>query len=137
MGADLWIEVIGFKATDGNQIDRTWARWALAWARQAVEDNAFLSEANQLNNYPNLAEFKRVLFSDLDEVEQAAFGSHREATTVPGGGGIVLLVAGGMSGGDSPSELFESLCRLKSAGVIPDARWPKPKDACPPTNPVA
>ena len=41
MGADLWIEAIGFKATDDNQIDQAWARRALAWARQAVEDNTF------------------------------------------------------------------------------------------------
>jgi hypothetical protein len=33
MGADMWIEAIGFKAADNNQIDPGWARWALARAQ--------------------------------------------------------------------------------------------------------
>jgi hypothetical protein len=72
-----------------------------------------------------LHEYKHGLIAALDDIESAAFGNHRQAAIVEGGGGIVLLLAGGMSWGDPPTELFDSMSRLLEADVIADARWPR------------
>lgn len=136
MGADLWIESIGFKATANNQIDPDWARWALARASNAIQaiDAAFLARINedQGNDYPSVGEYKQLLQSDLKDVEVAVFEHHRHAATVVGGGGIVLLISGGLSWGDVPTELFQSMFRLQEAAVLPDVRWPEPPDAAVP-----
>jgi hypothetical protein len=133
MGADMCIESIAFKATPQNEIDEESAKQALDRARKAITtiDEPFLATINdeQCNDYQSLAEYQSILLGDLEAVELALFGVHRQAMTLVGGHGIVLLVAGGMSWGDSPTELFESMYRLQEAGVIPDARWPDPPDA--------
>lgn len=128
MGADLWMESIGFKAIGTHQIDLEWARSALAQATEAIAriDEHFLARINQEgNDYPNLADYRKTLLSDLKDVEQAVFDHHRHAAVLPAGNGIVLLVSGGLSWGDAPTELFESMFRLQEAEVFPDARWPK------------
>jgi hypothetical protein len=47
---------------------------------------------------------------------------------VEGGNGVILLISGGLSWGDPPGELFNSMSRTVEAGVFPDARWPEPQD---------
>lgn len=139
MGADLWMESIGFKVIGTHQIDLEWARSALAQAREAIApiDELFLARINQEgNDYPNLADYQKTLLSDLKDVEQAVLDHHRHAAVLPAGNGILLLVSGGLSWGDAPTELFESLCRLQESQVFPDARWPDMPDATPPLAPT-
>jgi hypothetical protein len=139
MGADTCLEAIGFKAADNNQIDPDWARSALTRAKEAIEaiDEKFLAQINEDfgNDYPDLAEYKKTLLSDLQDLELAVFQTHRHAVSIAGGGGVVLLVSGGLSWGDAPTELFESMFRLQEAAVFPDARWPEPADGGP-SNPI-
>jgi hypothetical protein len=126
MGADLLIQSIGMKAKDG-RLDEEWAKAEFAKTRQAIAavDDAGLAEANSMDgdSYANLDDYKETLSDDLAAVESAAFGNQRSAATVHGGGGVILLLSGGLSWGDPPSELFDSMSRLQEAGVLPDSRW--------------
>jgi hypothetical protein len=131
MGADLLIESIAFKAADCTKrlvVDEQWAAGAFEQARRAIDalDEAFLARINdeQYNDYPDLAHYKQLLMSDLDEVGNAALAGHRQAATIQGGKGILLLISGGLSWGGPPSDLFESMSRLNEAGVLSDAGWP-------------
>ena len=137
MGADLLIESIGFKArNDRCLIDEEWAVAAFDQARKAIAaiDVAPLDELERGYQYADVDEYKAELMKDLAEIEQATGGSCRQAAMIDGGGGVILLVAGGMSWGESPSELFESMSRVVEAKVFPDARWPPDPCHDPTTN---
>jgi hypothetical protein len=130
MGADLLIMSIGLTAKKRYEVDEESAKSAFAKAREAIAaiDDKTLAAINTEPGIPyaDVESCKRTLLDDLADVEAAALGSHRQAAIVEGGGGIVLLLSGGLSWGDSPSELFESMSRLLEADVFPDARWPEP-----------
>jgi hypothetical protein len=133
MGAELLIQSIGFKAKDRFLLDEQWAMAAFGAARTAIEtiDDARLAEINAEieNTVAELDGYKRDLLNDLGNLEVAALGSHRQAVRVEGGNGIILILSGGMSWGDSPSELFDSMSRLIEAAVFTDARWPETNDS--------
>ena len=128
MGADMVIESIGFKTNERRLIDEEWAAAAFAQARQAIAAIAEsrLAEINgdAGNSYADIESYKQDLTNDLAQIELAAVGAHHQAAMVDGGDGIILLVSGGLSWGDSPGELFDSMSRLIESGVFPDARWP-------------
>jgi hypothetical protein len=90
-------------------------------------DESRLAEVNlnPSNSYEDIVGYQEDLTSDLAELELAVVGSHRQAAMIEGGNGIMLLVSGGLSWGDSPGKLFDSMSRLIASGVFPDARWPK------------
>ncbi|HET6250905.1 MAG TPA: hypothetical protein VFE47_24665 [Tepidisphaeraceae bacterium] len=128
MGADMFIQSIGFKAKDRYLIDQESAKSVFAKASEAIEaiDEARMAQINQEHGteYSDLHYYKRDLRNALAEVEAAALGTHRQAAIAEGGGGIILLLSGGLSTGDAPTELYESMSRLAEAEVLPDARWP-------------
>jgi hypothetical protein len=128
MGSEMLIMSLGLKAKDRFRVDEEWARSALADARRAIDamDAAQLKKITGERGKSRKAihNYKQGLIAALDDVESAAFGNHRQAAIIEGGGGIVLLLAGGMSWGDPPTELFDSMARVLEADVIPDARWP-------------
>jgi hypothetical protein len=128
MGADMLIQSIGLKALNRFVIDDEWALSAFVLAKQAIDaiDEKRLVEINDpLRAYDDVASCKRELLSDLAQVETAILGDHRQAAKIEGGDGIILLLSGGMSWGDPPTELFESMTRLLEADVMPDARGPQ------------
>lgn len=126
MGAELLIQSIGFKAKNRFLIDKKWARSAFKQARGAINaiDAARMAEINAEHegSHADLEGYKRELMHDLAEIEAAVFSAHRAAATVQGAKGIILLLSGGMSWGDSPTELFDAMARLLEADVMPDAR---------------
>jgi len=128
MGAEMLIQSIGFKAKERFMIDEQWATAAFAKARTAIEaiDQGRMDEIQLQEEYDSVDDYKQSLLDDLKEVEQAIFATHRQAATVEGGDGIILLLSGGISWGDSPGALFDSMERLAESDVFPDARWPEP-----------
>jgi len=126
----MLIESIGFKTNERRLIDEEWAAAAFAQARQVIAaiDETRLADVNgdPDNSYDDIDSYKHDLLNDVAEIELAVVGAHRQAAMVEGGNGIMLLVSGGLSWGDSPGELFESMSRLMESGVFPDARWPNP-----------
>jgi hypothetical protein len=129
VGAELIIESIGFKAKDRCRIDEEWTAAAFAKARHeiAIIDESRLAEINRdaSNSYDDIETCQEDLTGDIAELELAVVGSHRQAAMIEGGKGIMLLVSGGLSWGDSPGKLFDSMLRLIAVSVFPDARWPK------------
>jgi hypothetical protein len=127
MGAELLLNSIGFKSKDHCLIDEAWARQAFARARRAIKaiDATRLAAINlaQDTPYADVKACKGQLLDDLKAIEQAVFGHDRQAGILMGGDGILLLLAAGMSWGDSPGELFDSIARLLTANVLHDARF--------------
>ncbi len=128
MGAGTLLQSIGFKANRGFKLDRRQARSAIAQAKRAIAalEQARFEAINEemCGEYTDLTQYKQLLLSDVATVEEGLADDRRDATFIAGGSGVVLLVSGGLSWGDAPSELFESISRLHHAEVMPDARWP-------------
>ena len=60
------------------------------------------------------------LLLDVDELRAAVMGHHRQVAWICAGR-YDVLVTGGLSHGDSPTELYDSIDRLQAAGMLPDA----------------
>ena len=124
----MLIMSLGLKAKNRYRVDDEWARSAFAQAKRAIDaiDAAQMKKitGGRGKSRKALHDYKQGLIADLDDVESAAFGNHRQAALIEGGCGIVLLLSGRMLWGDSPTELFDSMSRLLEADVMPDARRP-------------
>jgi hypothetical protein len=129
MGAEMALASLGFKTGEQFELDQKAATAALAQARKAIKalDRKRFNAINRelCGGYKNIAEYRRVLLSDVAAIEAAITERCRDAAFITGGPGIVLLISGGPSWGDPPTELCESIGRLADADVMPDARWPK------------
>jgi hypothetical protein len=128
MGAALLIQSIGFKANQRFEVDQEWASSSLAQARGAIAqlDQTRFEAINEelCGEYSDLAAYRELLLSDVAAVEAALADQGRDADLMAGGAGVVLLISGGLSWGDPPTDLYESITRLRHAEVMPDARWP-------------
>jgi hypothetical protein len=128
MGAEMVLFSMGFKAKQRFMFDEVWTKAAFDEARKAIEsidEEKMQKDALLPEDYDSADEYKQILLKDLKDVERAVFEYDRQAGIVEGGDGIILLVSGGMSWGDSPTELYASMSRLAEADVFPDARWPE------------
>ena len=128
MGAELLIQSIGFKANERFEVDQEWASSALAQARGAIAqlDQTRFDAINEemCGEYRDITAYRQILLGDVDAVEAALADQGRDADLMAGGTGVVLLLTGGLSWGDPPTDLFDSITRLRHAEVMPDARWP-------------
>lgn len=77
----------------------------------AIEDIIYM--------YPEtLEEAKAALRTALEDFEQAVTGYHRQVTTLHLRNGDVIYLSGGLSWGDPPTELYESIEVLRYCGVL-------------------
>jgi hypothetical protein len=125
----MLLQSIGFRADHQYEPDQEWARAALAKARGAIAqfDLARFDVINDemCGEYDDLEVYKRLLLNDVAAVEAALTDQGSDADLMAGGAGVVLLITGGLSWGDPPTQLYESITRLRHAEVMPDARWPQ------------
>lgn len=128
MGAAMLLLSIGFKANDRSELDHEQADVALAQARLAIEalPQARFDAINEEmgGEYTDLTQYRQLLLNDVTAIAAALADDRGDATFIAGGFGVVLLISGGLSWGNAPTELFESISRLRHAEVMPDARWP-------------
>lgn len=96
------------------------------WCPQANDDNtvrdydAEVRDGNIVTVPDWFKEARRILLDDVEQVGTAVQDQHREAVWIWGGGNMGVLTTGGMSSGDSPTDLMDSLDRLKCTVLIDD-----------------
>lgn len=128
MGADLTLVTLACKGDNPGDNDM---KTRLTTARRAVKgltlkDTEALDEITCMprnaTNDIDLALTKRHLLSSIAAVRTAVVNGCRDVTIVYGGANIILYVTGGLSWGDSPSELYDDFRNLAVFSGFRDAR---------------
>ena len=119
MGADFLCATVEWRVgrTDEETTQNRDSHLAEIESRIKALDEVYEDAREEFGGDVGIEKVRDVLLESLREVAVAVRNEHREGTVIRIRGEWDVLITGGMSWGDSPTALFDHICRLAVAGV--------------------